>query len=147
MPALLKEAADEGRPFSLALLDLDNFKRINDTLSHATGDTVLQNVAELLIEAAPGAALAARLGGEEFLLVLPGMDADEAEVRCERLRLRIRAHGWEPITGAMPVTTSIGVTTAPDGCGSFAVLLSQADHNLYAAKSAGRDRVIGGCSG
>ena len=147
VPALLQEAADQGRPFSLALLDLDHFKRINDTLSHATGDTVLQNVAELLTEAAPGAALAARMGGEEFLLVLPGTDAAEAQARCERLRLRIRAHGWEPITGALQVTTSIGVTTAVDGCGSFTALLSQADHNLYAAKSAGRDRVIGGCAG
>jgi two-component system cell cycle response regulator len=142
VPALLLESAERRRPVSLAIIDLDHFKRINDTLSHATGDTVLQHVAELLEEAAPGSAIAARMGGEEFLLVYPGVDAEEAAARCERLRLRIRAHGWEPITGALQVTTSIGITTAPEGLSTFTAMLSAADHNLYAAKNAGRDRVV-----
>ncbi|MEU4625477.1 GGDEF domain-containing protein [Actinoplanes sp. NPDC023801] len=144
VPALLLDAADRRRPVSLAILDLDHFKRINDTLSHATGDTVLQHVAELLEDAAPGSAIAARMGGEEFLLVYPSVDAEEAAARCERLRLRIRAHGWEPITGTIPVTTSIGITTAPEGRSSLAALLSAADRNLYAAKNSGRDRVVAG---
>jgi two-component system cell cycle response regulator len=144
VPALLLESAAQCRPVSLAILDLDHFKRVNDTLSHATGDTVLQHVAELLEEAAPGSAFAARMGGEEFLLVFPGVDAEEAATRCERLRLRIRAHGWEPITGNLPVTTSIGITTAPEGCSTFSALLSAADRNLYAAKHSGRDRVVAG---
>ncbi|MEV6350664.1 GGDEF domain-containing protein [Actinoplanes sp. NPDC051851] len=144
VPALLLEAAARRRPISLAIVDLDHFKRVNDTLSHATGDTVLQHVAELLTESAPGSALAARMGGEEFLLVFPGMNAAEAAVRCERLRLRIRAHPWEPITGTLPVTTSIGMTTAPEGEGTFSSLLSIADRNLYAAKRNGRDRVVAG---
>jgi two-component system cell cycle response regulator len=142
VPALLLESAARRRPVSVAIVDLDHFKRINDTFSHATGDTVLQHVAELLEDAAPGSAIAARMGGEEFLLVYPGVDAAEAEARCERLRLRIRAHGWEPITGTLQVTTSIGITTAPEGGSSFAALLSAADRNLYAAKNAGRDRVV-----
>jgi two-component system cell cycle response regulator len=142
LPALLGEASVRGTPISVAILDLDHFKRVNDTLSHSTGDTVLQHIAQLLAEAATGAAIAARMGGEEFLLIFPGVDAAEAAHRCERLRLRIRAHAWEPITGRLPVTTSIGVTTAPDGHGTPSGLLSQADRNLYAAKRAGRDRVV-----
>ncbi|GIF09145.1 GGDEF domain-containing protein [Actinoplanes siamensis] len=142
VPALLLEAAAGQGPLSIAILDLDHFKRINDTLSHATGDTVLQQVAELLQEAAPGSALAARMGGEEFLLVFPGVGTQEAAMRCERLRLRIRAYAWWPITGSLPVTTSIGITTSPDGRDTLSTLLAQADANLYAAKHSGRDRVV-----
>jgi diguanylate cyclase (GGDEF)-like protein len=142
LPALLNEAAARSAPISVAIADLDHFKRINDTLSHATGDTVLQQVGKLLQEAAFGPAVAARMGGEEFLLIFPGINAEEASVRCERLRLRIRAHPWSPITGSHAVTTSIGVTTAADGRATVSALLSQADRNLYAAKRAGRDRVV-----
>jgi len=142
LPALLGEAAVRHTPVSLAILDLDHFKRVNDTLSHSTGDAVLQEVAQLLVEAATGPALAARMGGEEFLLVLPATGAAEAARRCERLRRRIREHGWEPVTGALPVTASIGVTTSADGSGSLSTLLSRADRNLYAAKRDGRDRVV-----
>jgi two-component system, cell cycle response regulator len=142
LPALLGEAAVRRTPISVAILDLDHFKRVNDTLSHITGDTVLQHIATLLVEAATGSAIAARMGGEEFLLVFPGVAAKEAAERCERLRLRIRAHAWEPITGTLPITTSIGVTAAADGQSTLSGMLAQADHNLYAAKRAGRDRVV-----
>jgi diguanylate cyclase (GGDEF)-like protein len=142
LPALLDEAAVHGTPISVAIVDLDHFKRVNDTLSHSTGDTVLQHIAQLLAEAAAGPDLVARMGGEEFLLVFPGADAIEAARRCERLRLAIRAHPWHPITGTLPVTTSIGVTTAPDGVDTMAALLAQADRNLYTAKRGGRDQVV-----
>jgi diguanylate cyclase (GGDEF)-like protein len=142
LPALLSEAVARRTPLSLAILDLDHFKRINDTLSHSIGDTVLQEVARLLTDSVNGPMIAARIGGEEFLLVLPGLDAAAAAERCERLRLRIRAHAWEPITGTMPVTTSIGVTTSPEGRASSSSLLSLADRNLYVAKREGRDRVV-----
>src|SRR4029450_3793452 len=89
LPALLGQAAVRPTPVSVAIVDLDHFKRINDTLSHSTGDTVLQEVAQLLVEAATGQALAARMGGEEFLLVFPGTAAAEAARRCEQLRQRI----------------------------------------------------------
>jgi diguanylate cyclase (GGDEF)-like protein len=142
LPALLGEAAVNRTPISVAIADLDHFKRINDTLSHATGDTVLQHVGALLQEAASGPIIAARMGGEEFLLIFPGIDGEEATRRCDLLRLRIRTHGWQPVTGPLPVTTSIGVSTAPDGRATVPALLSQADRNLYAAKRAGRDRVV-----
>jgi two-component system cell cycle response regulator len=142
LPALFKEAAVRRSPISVALVDLDHFKRVNDTMSHSTGDTVLQHIAELLVHAASRPAVAARMGGEEFLLVFPAVDAAEAVQRCEQLRLRIRAHRWEPITGSLPVTASIGVTTSSDGSSTLAALLSQADRNLYGAKHGGRDRVV-----
>lgn len=142
LPALIDDAARRHAPISVAIVDLDHFKRVNDTLSHSTGDAVLQVIAKLLTEAAPGNAIAARMGGEEFLLIFPDTGAAEAAQRCDALRLRVRAHPWAPITGALPVTTSIGVTTAPDGRATPSALLSQADRNLYAAKRSGRDRVV-----
>jgi diguanylate cyclase (GGDEF)-like protein len=142
LPVLLGEAVARRTPISVAILDLDHFKRVNDTFSHATGDTVLQHVAQLLTESVSGSMIAARMGGEEFLLIFPGLDARAAVERCERLRLRIRAHAWEPIIGTLAVTTSIGVTTAPEGLGTPSTLLSLADRNLYVAKREGRDRVV-----
>ncbi|MEV6595745.1 diguanylate cyclase [Actinoplanes sp. NPDC051346] len=142
LPALLGEALVRRTPISVAILDLDHFKRVNDTLSHHTGDIVLQEIAQLLLETVSGPMIAARMGGEEFLLIMPGADAEEAAERCERLRLRIRAHAWEPVTGTLPVTASIGVTTSDDGRGSPSSLLSLADRNLYVAKREGRDRVV-----
>jgi diguanylate cyclase (GGDEF)-like protein len=142
LPALIGEAAATGTPISLAIVDLDHFKRVNDTLSHSTGDTVLQRVAEILDEAATGPAVAARMGGEEFLLIFPGADAAEAAKRCEGLRLRIRAYGWEPIIGTLAVTASIGLATVTGGPTTQSAMLSRADRNLYAAKRGGRDRVV-----
>ncbi|GII25723.1 tetratricopeptide repeat-containing diguanylate cyclase [Planosporangium mesophilum] len=139
---LLQEAAERRTPLSAALIDLDHFKRVNDTLSHATGDVVLQQIAGLLTEAATGAAVAARLGGEEFLLILPDTGADEAVRRCEQLRRTIAGHPWRPVTGGIPVTASLGVTTIVDGRSTPSALLAQADRNLYAAKRTGRNRVV-----
>ncbi|NJC70693.1 diguanylate cyclase [Planosporangium thailandense] len=142
LPLVLEQAAERGAPLSVALVDLDHFKRINDTLSHATGDAVLKGVAGLLADAVAGPAIAARLGGEEFVLVLPDTDVGEAARRCQRLRRAIADHGWQAVTGDLPVTASIGVATVLDGRGSAAALLAQADRNLYAAKRAGRNRVV-----
>ncbi|MEU7905574.1 GGDEF domain-containing protein [Actinoplanes sp. NPDC049118] len=144
LPALLVEAVARRRPLAAAIVDLDHFKRINDTLSHDAGDLVLQQVGRLLAEATPEPAFAARLGGEEFLLVLPGTGLAEAVRRCTELGDRIRDHDWVPITGALPVTASIGVTVTSQDPVTPAVLLSHADHHLYAAKRAGRDRVVSG---
>jgi diguanylate cyclase (GGDEF)-like protein len=149
LPQLLRRAADNGAPLSAALLDLDHFKRINDTFSHEAGDAVLERVAAVLAQTEAGPTRAdgeppvvARMGGEEFLLILPDVDASEAMRRCERLRLAIREDGWAPITGTLPVTTSIGLTTVQDGQITPSALLAQADRNLYAAKRSGRDRVV-----
>ncbi|GAB1692083.1 diguanylate cyclase [Krasilnikovia sp. M28-CT-15] len=139
---LLRQAANRGTPLSAALVDLDYFKRINDTLSHAAGDVVLQRVAGLLSGDGTDSWLVARLGGEEFLLVLPDTDADTAMRRCEQVRQAIAAHPWQPVTGALPVTASIGVTTVADADVTASALLARADRNLYAAKRSGRNRVV-----
>jgi two-component system cell cycle response regulator len=142
LPPVLGAAGMSRGPVSLAIVDLDHFKRINDTLSHSTGDAVLSEVGALLAEAADGPSFAARLGGEEFLLVFPGVTAPDALARCERLRQRIRAHAWAPITGDLAVTVSVGVATSEHGDDTMPDLLARADENLYAAKRGGRDRVV-----
>ncbi|GAB1640723.1 diguanylate cyclase [Krasilnikovia sp. MM14-A1259] len=143
LAVLLERAANRGTPLSAALIDLDYFKRINDTLSHAAGDAVLQHVAELLVGSDAGSGVVARLGGEEFVLLLPDTGADAALRHCERVREAIAGHAWQPVTGALPVTASIGVaTTAVGGDTTPSALLAQADRNLYAAKRSGRNRVV-----
>ena len=148
LPAVLAQAEAAGLPVTVALADLDHFKRINDTVSHEVGDQVLSTVGGLLRGGLAGisrSAFAARLGGEEFLVVLPGTAPDEAQRQLDLLRLRVRAHPWVPVTGGCPVTISIGATTAvAPGIPTQAALLAAADRSLYAAKRAGRDRVVVG---
>jgi two-component system cell cycle response regulator len=140
LDGLLREAAVSGFPLSIGLVDLDHFKTVNDTLSHGVGDEVLKQVAVLLAGSVMEPAFAARLGGEEFLVVLPGCDGQEALARCEATRLRIAAHPWGGLTGDLTITTSIGVATVAAGRTTRSSLLAAADHNLYVAKSAGRNR-------
>jgi diguanylate cyclase (GGDEF)-like protein len=146
LPAAIAQAAATGRPLTVALVDLDHFKKINDRFSHAVGDQVLVAVAQLLTSA--GAAVSesgfvARMGGEEFLLVLPGVSVEDAGIRLDALRLAVRSHPWRPMTGDQRVTVSIGVATADgSGDGSHSTLLAVADRHLYQAKNAGRDRVV-----
>jgi diguanylate cyclase (GGDEF)-like protein len=154
MPVLLRKAADSKEPLSVALIDLDHFKRINDTCSHEVGDQVLRTFADLLtssvdelFNAGTTGVFAARLGGEEFLLVLPGIDGPEAVAGLERLGGSIRSYAWRALTGDLPVTVSIGVTTVPPNGASQSALLRRADHNLYLAKHAGRDRTVGDRNG
>jgi diguanylate cyclase (GGDEF)-like protein len=135
-----------GTPLTVALIDLDYFKRINDTLSHDVGDRVLVAVADLLSTRQDSLAsdgFAARMGGEEFLVVLPGVGAAGAPQRLETIRLDVASYHWAPVTGELPVTVSIGaVTVTPAGGDTQAELLAEADRRLYAAKRAGRDRVV-----
>lgn len=144
LPALLADASRAGEPVVAAMIDLDHFKRVNDACSHEVGDQVLVAVAGLLA-AVPtstldGTGFAARLGGEEFLLVFTGMSLDEAVCRLDDLRRAIAAHPWHPLTGTLPVTVSIGVAAAQPG-DTKTELLARADESLYAAKDAGRNRV------
>ena len=142
LPRLLATAVD----VTVALLDLDHFKRINDTCSHEAGDQVLRTVADLLQETASPAggegSFVARMGGEEFLMVFVGADLPTAVRHLEALRRRLRAHPWGELTGGLPVTASIGAASAvgPTDVAPTEVL-GRADAQLYLAKRNGRDRV------
>jgi diguanylate cyclase (GGDEF)-like protein len=130
---------------SLALVDVDHFKRINDQLSHGVGDQVLVQVAKLLdieLAAVAPTGFVARMGGEEFLVVLPATPVDEAAAQLDDIRRAIGRHDWQSLTAGMPVTVSIGVAGVGDALAPTPpALLSIADRNLYAAKHGGRDRV------
>ncbi|GGS46256.1 hypothetical protein GCM10010156_01170 [Planobispora rosea] len=144
LPGLLADAAATGGAVTVALVDLDHFKRINDTCSHDVGDQVLVAIAKMLDSVPPCdtgvSGFAARMGGEEFLLVLTGMSPTAAVARMEDLRASIAARSWTSITGELPVTVSIGVT-ASQPHSTQSELLNLADANLYTAKHKGRNRV------
>ncbi|GLX99650.1 MULTISPECIES: GGDEF domain-containing protein [Actinoplanes] len=137
--AVLAEVLASGEPASVALVDLDHFKRVNDTFSHAVGDEVLRRLADLL-NGVPGHA--GRLGGEEFVLILRA-GPDEAARMCELLRAEIEAYGWGDIVAGLRVTASIGVTGVLPG-DDRGVVVGRADALLYDAKHAGRNRVTTG---
>jgi diguanylate cyclase (GGDEF)-like protein len=126
------------------MIDLDRFKQINDALSHDAGDRVLVAVADLL-ERDMTAGFAARIGGEEFVLVLPGTALGDAALQLEQVRITIGSYDWRPVTGDVPVTVSIGAASTegldPDRANQN-VLLAAADRNLYEAKHGGRNRVV-----
>jgi diguanylate cyclase (GGDEF)-like protein len=143
LSATVAAARRTGEPLSVAIIDLDHFKRINDTMSHAVGDAVLRRFGALLNGFATGGECPARLGGEEFVLLMPGVGAEAARHRCETLVALIREQDWSPVTGALPVTASIGIAGAAGGTLSPAALLAAADERLYAAKRDGRDQVKG----
>ena len=140
---LLRDAATTGTAVSVGIVDLDHFKMVNDTLSHGIGDDVLVRVAGLLTDVVTEPGFVARLGGEEFLLVLPAATAADALARCETARQVIRSRDWSALVGDLPITASIGVATAIAGKTTRSALLAEADRNLYSAKRAGRDRVVG----
>lgn len=130
-----------GHALSVAMVDVDDFKAVNDALSHAVGDAVLRQVAHLLRDACRACDLVGRYGGEEFLLVLAETPADNAAVLCEKLRAKVAAFDWPALhPGLQRLTVSIGlagVDQQPDA----ARLTAAADQALYAAKLAGKDRV------
>ncbi|WP_436529470.1 diguanylate cyclase [Actinoplanes sp. HUAS TT8] len=145
LPGLIEQANRTGVPLWAALLDLDHFKQINDLCTHEAGDRVLVEVARLLVASEPAGGFAARLGGEEFLLVVNGLDGARAMTFLDRVRETIAGHPWRMVTGDLPVTVSIGVSPArPEDTQSE--LLARADAGLYAAKRGGRNRVCHGSS-
>lgn len=147
--ALKKEfqrASEEGWPLSLAFVDLDYFKQINDSYGHGVGDQVLVSVARLLADCIRKTDLVARYGGEEFVVLLPGTGYKGAKILAERLveELRAQRHTTDT-TRPIQVTASIGLATHMDDNQHFTMvgdLLNAADQALYAAKHAGRNQVV-----
>ncbi len=124
-------------PFCIALIDLDHFKQVNDSLGHAAGDAVLQRFALIAGGTIREIDLLGRWGGEEFLLILPGVSPTTAQAVLQRLQAAVR----DSILEGHPVTCSAGVAGFRRG-ESSATLLARADERMYAAKHAGRDQVV-----
>ena len=133
-----------GLPLCALLVDIDHFKQINDTHGHATGDRVLQAVAQALKTTLREADLCGRLGGEEVGVLLTGTNLHEALQLAEKLRLAIQAIVVPMDNTALRVTISVGVAEAGAACADITTLLAQADAAMYHAKANGRNRVHGG---
>jgi diguanylate cyclase (GGDEF)-like protein len=142
LAAALRRSERYGHATSVLLLDLDHFKRVNDTYGHAVGDLVLQNVAEVLRSTARGVDVPARLGGEELALLLEHTPPEGARHVAERIRERVARLPFPCPEGTFHVTVSIGVACGPPVPTQPAALLTAADAALYEAKRAGRDRVV-----
>ncbi len=131
-----------GRPLSLLILDLDDFKRYNDTFGHPAGDKVLQAVARILLQATRKMDLVARYGGEEFVVLLPETSTEPARQVAERIRQQVaKLHTMAAYEVRTPLTISIGVATLPDHAQTQTDLLLAADVALYQAKQKGKNRV------
>ena len=140
LAAEMEVALAVGHPLSIAVGDLDHFKVINDRLGHAVGDKVLNEVATLMRGECRPSDLVARIGGEEFALILPGLSQERGLEFCERLRACVERHGWGHLQPELNVTLSIGLTQW-DGSAEVPELLQAADIKLYRAKRAGRNQV------
>jgi diguanylate cyclase (GGDEF)-like protein len=134
----IKEGVDTEHPLSIILVDIDEFKRINDQYGHATGDSVLKALGIALASASAGALCVARIGGDEFLVLLSA-DRDLVRARAEALRAAIQAIVVE---GEIRITASLGVATAISSPSGFEELVSQADICMYHAKQLGKNRVV-----
>ncbi len=138
------DARDDGRPLSLMLIDIDHFKRFNDTWGHQTGDQVLRLVAMTLKSNIKGKDIAARYGGEEFAAILPETDLEGAVILADNIRRAVQAkellkRSTNEKLGR--ITASFGVAAFREG-DTPATLIERADRCLYAAKHAGRNRVV-----
>lgn len=137
-----KRANRQKSVFSLMMIDLDYFKKYNDTFGHTAGDFVLVTIAALLRDAVRGyQAVIGRFGGEEFSVILPGTGREDAFKLAQRLRLRIESHAFTLRRQAASVTISAGVAAFPVDAQQEDILIQKADKALYAAKSAGRNCV------
>jgi diguanylate cyclase (GGDEF)-like protein/putative nucleotidyltransferase with HDIG domain len=136
--ALEIQLGRSGMPFTLASIDIDDFKLINDLHGHPIGDEALRRVAETLRRCADEHDSVFRVGGEEFAVLLPGRTAETARPAVERLREAVASTPF-----ALPLRVSIGLAACPDDAQDRDALLERADDALYAAKRAGKNRVVG----
>lgn len=130
-----------GRPLTLLMMDIDHFKRVNDTHGHPAGDYVLKTTAAIVKETLRAQDVFARYGGEEFALVLPETNNENAFVLAEKLRIKIDGSGYEYAGKKIPITISIGVATLKPSHTTYEDLIGDADKHLYEAKHGGRNQV------
>jgi diguanylate cyclase (GGDEF)-like protein len=138
---ILAEAQAHGQPVSLIIIDIDHFKAINDRHGHAAGDEALRQIGPALVAAVREGDRIYRFGGEEFLVVCQGLPHMAAVMAGERLRLALRSLTLTGLDDT--ISASVGVATAPEDGANMDALFKEADARLYAAKSSGRDRVVG----
>ena len=140
-----REVARAGRsrePFAVLMLDIDDFKRCNDTFGHTVGDAVLRMIADIVRASVPPDGMCARYGGEEFAILLPKASRREGVAIAQRIRRSVEQQTHAASEGpAHPVTVSLGVSVFPDDAPSDLELIRQADQGLYRAKRAGKNRV------
>ncbi|MEM9084024.1 MAG: diguanylate cyclase [Planctomycetota bacterium] len=140
LAAEVNQAERSGQTLSLALCDLDHFKKLNDTFGHQAGDAALVTFANKLQTAMRSYDVACRYGGEEFALILPGTEGDAAFVVCDRIRTSIEATSWSKYPG-MAVTVSFGLTNSGLEGNTPEQWVAAADQMLYTAKENGRNRI------
>lgn len=146
----IKRGARNSRPLAVAMVDLDGFKAYNDTFGHLAGDELLKAVAGLLQIGRRVSDFVTRYGGDEFALLLPETDVGGAMVVAERLRYTIEKFPFvrpgvqvPPAGLPPPLTISVGVAVFPEDGNNPTLLLGEADHRLYEAKCAGKNKVVG----
>lgn len=140
---LVEDAVDGGRPLTILVADIDYFKRINDTYGHDVGDVVLQEFAERFRQNTRGIDLVCRIGGEEFMLVMPDVGVEAAEQIAERLRERIAERPFVVSSQlSVPITASVGLASMGFVDDTPERIFKRADNALYAAKRDGRNRVV-----
>jgi len=128
--------------FSVMMLDIDHFKRVNDNFGHDVGDSVLSGLGELFNTCLRDTDTVGRIGGEEFVILLPQCNLDQANTLAERIRKNIEQHTFEAATAHLSITISIGLAQAGANTDSFPELLKLADNALYQAKHNGRNQVV-----
>ncbi len=142
--SVMRRAAASGKPVSLLIIDIDHFKRINDTHGHPAGDFALTEIAGIIARHVRGFDLSARYGGEEFAVVMPDTTVDIASVVADRLRERVEETSIElkELDTALSITISIGIAQSRASGDTAEALIARADAALYEAKRQGRNRVV-----
>lgn len=136
----IERANRAGHRFTVAIIDVDHFKKINDTFGHLKGDAVLKEISQILSDTCRSADAIGRYGGEEFMLLMADTKTEPAVVALERMRRTVEQHDWRHMASGMRVTISIGTVEWQPGY-SLPLLLGKADAALYRAKAGGRNQL------
>ena len=141
-----ERARREMTPMAIILIDIDRFKRVNDDFGHDIGDRAICHVANICRDSKRSTDFVARIGGEEYVILLPDTSSEGALVISERIRRRVEANPLIVNGSQLYLTVSAGVAELSSGCSDFASLMKRADRLLYQAKAEGRNRVVGSSS-
>jgi diguanylate cyclase (GGDEF)-like protein len=143
LPRELYHAQRRNSPLCVAMLDLDHFKRFNDTFGHSAGDALLRELGQILRVNLRKSDISCRYGGEEFVLVLPDSSLEDTRQRIEQISVLVKnLQVWHRNKQLGTITMSVGIAVSPEHGSTASELLRAADNALYAAKQAGRDRVV-----